>query len=463
MIIGLFFVRYADAVPPPPVTGGDGTGGATIVSSPAVSTIAASSISSSTLTVHAAISATGGVDAAQSGFSYGTTADLSTVIATTTLGAETGAASFSQDISSLTADTAYYFRAYAINSAGAGYGSILSVTTLPWSSPDAPAAVSAATSSPNQATVSFAAPVNTGGSPVLYYFASSTPDNIAATSVTSPMIISGLTNGTSYSFTVYAVNEIGTSSPSSASNAVIPIAAVATSTIATSEASSVSTSSMTLNGAITDTGGADATQSGFTYGTVADLGTAFITSTLGAETGTASFLEDLAGLIPNTIYYFRAYAVNSAGTSTGAILSTTTLSSIAPLITPLLPLPIVSSGDNMSGNGGFAYVPPVNPTSAVTPRLPDTGPLLAIKSPVTGPPKKSAPPATIGASSGNSPLFDVIAEPINPRQQSPALFIVCMIALEAAIIVLVVFIFRRVRTYMRRRYNKNNHQHEIVQ
>ena len=73
-----------------------------------------------------------------------------------------------------------------------------------------------------QATVSFAAPVNNGGSPIIRYNISTTTGNITASGVGSPIVVTGLTNGTSYRFVVTAVNAIGSSQSFDTSNAVIP-------------------------------------------------------------------------------------------------------------------------------------------------------------------------------------------------------------------------------------------------
>lgn len=40
-----------------------------------------------------------------------------------------GASTFSDDLATLSSETTYYFRAYATNSAGTSYGSILNFTT----------------------------------------------------------------------------------------------------------------------------------------------------------------------------------------------------------------------------------------------------------------------------------------------------------------------------------------------
>jgi hypothetical protein len=71
------------------------------------------------------------------------------------------------------------------------------------------------------AVISFTAPSN-GGATITSYTVTSTPGGIITTGSSSPIIVSGLTNGTSYTFTVSATNSVGTGTASAASNAVIP-------------------------------------------------------------------------------------------------------------------------------------------------------------------------------------------------------------------------------------------------
>ena len=143
--------------------------------------------------------------------------------------------------------------------------------------PDAPTGVTAATSTSNQATITFT-PGSNGGSSILYYLASSTPSNITATSTGSPITVTSLTNGTPYTFVVYAVNAIGTSTPSSASNAVTPTVPIVIPTLAVPTVSTTTTTA-TFSSNITATGGANAGTEGFNYGTTASYGSA--TSTTG--------------------------------------------------------------------------------------------------------------------------------------------------------------------------------------
>ena len=74
-----------------------------------------------------------------------------------------------------------------------------------------------------QADVSFTAPADVGGSAITGFVATS-DDGIGATGPSSPITVSGLSNGTAYTFRVWALNAFGYSSPSDASGSVSPFA-----------------------------------------------------------------------------------------------------------------------------------------------------------------------------------------------------------------------------------------------
>lgn len=78
-----------------------------------------------------------------------------------------------------------------------------------------------ATGSNGQAIVSFNPPQNTGGLPIVSYTATAMPGSIQATGSSSPITITGLTNGTTYTFRVSATNAVGTSKNSRASNSLL--------------------------------------------------------------------------------------------------------------------------------------------------------------------------------------------------------------------------------------------------
>lgn len=72
---------------------------------------------------------TSGDTASQHGFAYSTDSSLITGVSTTTLGSVSGNNSFTNNISSLSTNTTYYFRAYVTNAGGTAYGTIKSFVT----------------------------------------------------------------------------------------------------------------------------------------------------------------------------------------------------------------------------------------------------------------------------------------------------------------------------------------------
>jgi hypothetical protein len=87
--------------------------------------------------------------------------------------------------------------------------------------PGAPTAA-AATAGDGEATVTFAAPAATGGAPVTSYAVTGSPEGQTASGAASPIVVTGLTNGTTYTFTVTATNVAGTGPPSAPSNPITP-------------------------------------------------------------------------------------------------------------------------------------------------------------------------------------------------------------------------------------------------
>jgi len=137
-------------------------------------------------------------------------------------------------ITGLTNGTSYTFTVHAINSVGNSVESVPTVSVTPAAAgattvPDAPTGL-VVTGGNSQATVVFGAPANDGGSAITGYTVTSIPaggvdTNAGTTSLNH--VITGLTNGTSYTFTAHATNAIGDGAESAASGAVTPMAAPA--------------------------------------------------------------------------------------------------------------------------------------------------------------------------------------------------------------------------------------------
>jgi len=120
--------------------------------------------------------------------------------------------------------TLYSFTVTATNAAGTGPASAASNSVMPSeAAPAAPTAV-AGTAGNQSVLVSWTASVNNGAIVTLYTVTTS-PGGLSCTATTTSCTVSGLTNGTPYTFTVTAKNAVGTGAASAASAAVTPAAA----------------------------------------------------------------------------------------------------------------------------------------------------------------------------------------------------------------------------------------------
>lgn len=116
--------------------------------------------------------------------------------------------------------------------------------------PDAVVTIGTPTAGNAQVSVAFTASSPATGGPVNRYTAISDPGNFTGTATFSPVVVTGLTNGTNYTFRVAAGNATGNGLFSSASASIAPIepavgfSSLATATVGTGGATSVTFSNI---------------------------------------------------------------------------------------------------------------------------------------------------------------------------------------------------------------------------
>jgi uncharacterized protein (TIGR02145 family) len=189
---------------------------ATLPAVPVLTTAAISAVTETTAECGGIITSDGGAPVTTRGVCWST--DQSPTINDSKTTDITGAGSYTSFITGLTGNTPYYVKAYATNSAGTGYGSAASFTTLPVVPVLFTAAVSAVTettaecggiiTSDGGATVT-ARGVCWSTNPTPTVTDSKTSDGAGVGSFVSS--ITGLTHDTPYYIRAYATNSVGIS------------------------------------------------------------------------------------------------------------------------------------------------------------------------------------------------------------------------------------------------------------
>jgi hypothetical protein len=209
-------------------------------------------------------------------------------------------------VTGLTNGTPYTFTVRANSVRGAGADSQASVAVTPRTTPGAPTGV-AGTAGNAQATVRWTAPANNGGAAVTGYSVTAAPGGRTCTTTgATSCAVTGLTNGTAYTFTVRAQNAAGLGTASTASAQVRPrtVPGAPRSVTATPGSRQVR-----LNWqAPASNGGANITAYRVQRST---NGTTWTTVTSTASASTRTFT--VTGLTNGTQYQFRVAAINVAG------------------------------------------------------------------------------------------------------------------------------------------------------
>ncbi len=247
-------------------------------------------------------------------------------------------------VTGLTNGTAYTFTVTATNGNGTGAASLPSNSVTPSGVPDAPTGVTA-TAGNSSASLSWI-PAGDEGSTVLSYTATASPGGqTCGYTVSSPetdtCTVTGLTNGTAYTFTVTATNGNGTGAASLPSNSVTPAAVPDAPTGATATAGDSSA-------AVSWSPAGDEGSTVLSYTATASPGGQTCGYTVSSpETDTCT----VTGLTNGTAYTFTVTATNGNGTGAASLPS----NSVTPSGVPDAPTGVTATAGNSSAS--LSWIP----------------------------------------------------------------------------------------------------------
>ncbi|UAY53035.1 fibronectin type III domain-containing protein [Ferruginibacter albus] len=332
---------------------------------PTVSTTVVSAITTATATSGGNVTGEGSTTVTVKGIVFGPTP--STTSNPTNNG--TGVGSYTSSLSSLTANTKYYYRAYATNGVGTAYGTENNFTTLP----NAPVISTATAITTTGFTANWSAPATQGAEAFTYTIEVDDDNTFASVNATYANLttlsqaVSGLANNITYYYRVKAINATGASAYSATSAGVLTATpTIALPTVSTTTITAVTVNSAASGGNVTADGGASVTAKGVVYATTANPTTANSKTSNG--TGTGSYTSAISGLTANQTYYVRAYAINSAGTAYGDQQSFTTMAAEPTTKSSVSFGTLTSSGIvvNFSGGNGTRRIVVARPSSSVS-------------------------------------------------------------------------------------------------
>ena len=324
---------------------------------PTLTTTTVTNITVNSGTTGGMISKDGGAAVTARGVCWGTTS--SPAISGSHTSDDNGTGSFTSNLTGLTPNTLYHVRAYATNKVGTAYGNEVTFTTSPIVIPTVTTTVvslitlTTAVSGGNITSDGNAAIIAKG----VCWATTTTPtvkDSTTISGTGAGSFISNLTGlqpGITYYVRAYATNSAGTAYGNELSFTTSPVAVA---TLTTTTATLVTLTTAVSGGNITADGGGAITARGVSWATSAnpDLTNSITTD----GTGTGSFISNLSGLLPGTIYHIRAYATNSAGTAYGNDLTFTTNLIVVPTLTTAtvtsITLTSAVSGGNIVADGG---------------------------------------------------------------------------------------------------------------
>ena len=272
-----------------------------------------------------------------------------------------GTGIFNVEISQLAPNHTYYIRAFATNILGTVYGSQLSFTTLSLTTPTL--TTNAIYNISHTTAMSGGNITDDGGSTLIERgICWSLNTNPTIVDNTDPegtavgifnALMSGLSPATLYYVRAYATNTQGTAYGNELSFTTNTLSLAS---ITTTAPSAVTYTTATSGGNVTADNGSSVTSRGICWATTSNPTTADFNYTEAG--GLGSFTADMTGLLPSTIYYVRAFAVNGAGTVYGNEYNFTTAALTAPELTTKavsgISSNIAASGGTITTDGGSA-------------------------------------------------------------------------------------------------------------
>jgi hypothetical protein len=336
-------------------------------------------------------------------------------------------------VGGLTNGTSYSFTVTATNSAGTGPSSAASTAIVPSTVPGAPTIGTATSNANASSVVTFTAPASNGGAAISGYTVTATdttnPGNPAVTQSgsASPITVTGLNNGDTYSFSVTATNVSGTGASSgsvTATPATVPGAPTNVTAVVgpptASGAAAVSWTAPASNGGATIT----------TYTVTSSTGSKTCTSTSTAPATPATTCT-VTGLTNGTNYTFTVTAKNTSGTSAASVAGP--VGGVVPSAIPATPTAPTVTVVGLNGSASVTWTAPNNEGSALTQYTLTPTPACPA---CTGLTVTGAPPTastTVGGlTNGTSYTFTLIATNADGNSAASAASTAAVVGIPAA-------------------------------
>lgn len=276
-----------------------------------------------------------------------------------------GSNTFPINLSNLMANTTYWVRAYSVNTAGIGYGAVVTFRT---GAPTIAEISSVSINSIGRNSAIATASVNSNGGALLNAHGVCVSTSASMNprvcywnngNIIGPFTIN-LTNllpGTVYYARAYATNTAGEGASTSISS--FTTLAPLPPTVSATGSSNILFSSANMSGNVTDDGGLPILERGFFI----SMSTPTLSSIkiVASSTGTGSYSANVSGLTSGTTYFYRAYARNSVNTSLSAnTLSFTTQQATTPVVSTTQESNVMANsmvtGGNVMNDGGVPII-----------------------------------------------------------------------------------------------------------